>query len=261
LAIVVELPDERVFIIDGGKKQAGSTDRFDVGRDLIAPFLWQKRINKITAIIVSHPDADHANGIPFLIEHFQPDSIWTNSSAMKARETEGIRAIAQELAIPIKVPAQDETIYSQGAISLRAAGNLQGGGRELAKEMESEGRDTSENNQSLVLRLTIGNTVCLFPGDIEAKAESRLIREGVELQADILIAPHHGSKTSNSADFIRKVSPDYVVVSAGTKSEGKFPSAERMQTYRESGSTILTTAISGTVFFSITDTIEATTFY
>ncbi len=262
LAIVVELPNDKIFVIDGGKKQAGPTNRFNVGRDLIAPFLWDKKIDKITGIIISHPDSDHANGIPFLIDHFAPEAIWTNSAAMHAPRLKQTREIAQNHGIPVIVPAKDEEIYAEEQISLRVIGNLHRDDKTQGKEREVEKKDDDGNNKSLIIKLTIGSTTCLFPGDIEKKAEQQLIEAGEELKANILIAPHHGSKTSSSDEFIRAVSADYVVISAGARQqEPTFPSAERMQEYRNSGSTILTTAISGSIFFRIKEKMEVSTFY
>jgi competence protein ComEC len=261
LATVVELPDDQVFIIDGGKQQAGETSRFNVGRDVIAPFLWSKKISKITAIVVSHPDADHANGIPFLMEHFHPDVIWANDAAENVWKLKQIRELAEELAIPLKIPLEGEEMYSKKRISLRTISSMHrndAGDKEGWKDAH-EGK--AGNNQSLVVKLAVGDAVCLFPGDIEEGAERRLIEKGADLHADILIAPHHGSKTSSSEGFIRKVAADYVVVSAGHGQLGTFPSVEIVRKYKQLGSAVLTTAISGSIFFIIEDGIKVETFY
>lgn len=258
LAVVVELPKNKTFIIDAGKQQAGDTIRFNVGRDLIAPFLWKKKISKVTAIILSHPDSDHANGIPFLVEHFQPEAIWTNGSAMEAIELYQVREIAQKLEIPIMVPAINEEIYADETISLRAISTLHKDGK---AQNEGETTDTAKNNKSLVLKLTIGTTMGLFAGDIEEEAEQQLVESGTDLRSDILVAPHHGSKTSSSENFIRKVAADFVVISAGPDRRDIFPSADRIERYKESGGSILSTAISGSIFFRIADQIEVNTFY
>ena len=109
---------------------------------------------------------------------------------------------------------------------------------------EAQGR----NNQSLVLRLTHGQASFLLPSDIEEEAERSLLgRPG--LKSEVMVAPHHGSATSSSIEFVRAVAPRYVAISAGQNQAGHFPASEIVARYNELGCTIVNTAEHGSLFF------------
>jgi len=92
----------------------------------------------------------------------------------------------------------------------------------------------------------------LLTGDIERRTEKNLLKSyGKRLQSDILVAPHHGSRSSSSMAFVQSVSPDYVLVPAGYRNRWKFPSEEVVKRYQAVGAQILTSAQSGAIEFSI----------
>jgi competence protein ComEC len=108
------------------------------------------------------------------------------------------------------------------------------------------------NNRSIVLRLVFGKSSFLFTGDIEAGAEHALIAGSNELHSTVLKVPHHGSKTSSTAQFIAAVHPEVAVISDGYLNRFHFPSEQVLDRYAESGATVLRTDLDGAV------TIEAT---
>lgn len=87
---------------------------------------------------------------------------------------------------------------------------------------------------------------CLFPGDIDKEAENRLVTQKRIISSGILLAAHHGSKTSSSKRFINEVNPEVVIVSAGDR-EGIFPSLELVKRMRDEERKLLTTARHGTI--------------
>jgi competence protein ComEC len=113
----------------------------------------------------------------------------------------------------------------------------------------------STNDASIVLRLEANGRSFLFPADISAAMAEFLAGNTKKLQADILLAPHHGSRSSLNRDFIARVDPEYIVVSAGRNSRFSGP-AKSLYGLQRRNSKILTTGEDGTITFSVeTDTM------
>ncbi len=108
------------------------------------------------------------------------------------------------------------------------------------------------NNASCVLKVTAGAHSLLLTGDIEKAAERHLLgNDAAELQADILVAPHHGSNTSSTMPFIRAVSPEYVLFPVGYRNRFGFPRPEVVARYRAQNVTMLDTASAGAISFQL----------
>jgi competence protein ComEC len=104
------------------------------------------------------------------------------------------------------------------------------------------------NNNSLVIKVTFGSKSVLFPGDIKARAEEALVAMAEsQIDSTVLIAPHHGSKTSNSRLFIEKVCPETVIISSGWKGRFGFPHPSVLKRYRQKGCRVLGTSRHGAI--------------
>jgi competence protein ComEC len=110
---------------------------------------------------------------------------------------------------------------------------------------------TDENNNSLVLKITQGDVSFLFPGDIGEASEKELIElAGDRLASTVLIAPHHGSRTSSSRAFLEAVDPEAIVISVGWKNRFHFPHPSVIKRYREIGARIYRTDLDGAIQMS-----------
>jgi competence protein ComEC len=103
------------------------------------------------------------------------------------------------------------------------------------------------NNHSLVIRLQFKSIVFLLAADIEKETEERLARNGFPLKADLLKIPHHGSASSSTPFFTRRVGPVYAVLSVGEQSFGKLPHPEVLMRYRELGAKVFRTDKQGAI--------------
>jgi competence protein ComEC len=107
------------------------------------------------------------------------------------------------------------------------------------------------NNNSLVVKITFGETSFLFPGDIEADAEAELVRmAGDKLKSTFLIAPHHGSKTSSTEAFLDKVRPEYVIISAGYMNQFNLPNLSVLERYKKKDYKIYRTDLNGAIYIT-----------
>ena len=107
------------------------------------------------------------------------------------------------------------------------------------------------NNQSCVLHIAFGDYALLLPGDIDAKTERMLLKQGLIKHADMLIAPHHGSKTSSSSAFIDAVNPRWVVFTSGYLSRFKHPAKPVVERYLEKNITTYNTALTGAIRWNV----------
>ncbi len=237
---LIKFPKGKTVLIDGG---ASSSAKFNAGESIIAPYLWYRGITHLDAIVITHSDADHSNGIPFLLRRFRPDTLWTNGEGGHTQEYEDLLDLAGELNIMIQTPKNSDLLIKEGEAVLQNINNPF-----LSEEKTPKGNTLfSSNEKSLITRFSDQALSCLFPGDISRNVEKALIEQNSTLQSSILLSPHHGSKTSNSSAFLNTVNPKQIIVSAGRFHPRLFPSPE-LRSYCETNSIpLLITAKAGAI--------------
>jgi len=249
-ATLVQLPGNRNILIDGG---GAENDEFDIGERVIGPFLWKKQLRRLDGVVITHPHADHYNGLTFILKHFHPEELWINGMAGHEPQYRQLLDLAERLDINIKVPMDNKVLLQSGKSNLRC---ISGGvqfrktpGKTLLFKTSAE---TDINDTSLVLRLDTPDTSFLFPADISAIKAVALATEGKNLRADVLLAPHHGSRTSMNMDFITAVDPKYIVISVGRNNPFDLPGTS-FQTLKKKGIHFYTTRRDGTLTFTARD--------
>ena len=108
----------------------------------------------------------------------------------------------------------------------------------------------SDNNESMVLRITFGDRRFLLTGDIEKEAEARLVESKIDLRADVLKVAHHGSKTSSTIEFLERVNPRHAVISVAGHSPFGHPHAEALARLRATNARIWRTSECGAITIS-----------
>lgn len=217
-ANVLQLPGGAVVLVDGG----GFSDNrvFDIGRRVVAPFLWANKIRTIDLIILTHADSDHINGLLFILRHFTVRRMWSNhesASTYGYRDFRDIIAARRLDHTPFdRLPGQSVL----GPVQLRILGPE----RDFLRHCGADPwRDL--NNNSLVVRVGWRNISFLFTGDIMAPAEEALLlRQGADqLRSTVLLVPHHGSRSSGTARLLAAVAPREGIISAGWNNRFGFP--------------------------------------
>jgi competence protein ComEC len=237
-ACVVELPHGHVMIVDGG----GSFDpNFDPGQSVLAPFLWRRGIRRVDLIVLSHPHPDHANGLPFIVEHFPVAAVWTNGQETTQPGTVALLEAARRHGVSLESPRT----LDLGGSRIRPLAPLDSDGK-IATDMAR-----SENDNSLVIDVTWRGRKLLFTGDVEAEGEAELVARGDPLAADVVKVPHHGSKTSSTAQLIAATHPSLAVISAGEHNRWHFPHAPVLARWTKAGARILRTDRDGGVTVTI----------
>ncbi|MEA2114477.1 MAG: DNA internalization-related competence protein ComEC/Rec2 [Thermodesulfobacteriota bacterium] len=214
------LPDGSRILIDGGGTRSSS---FNVGERIIAPYLWKQRIWRVDQAIITHPHSDHFNGMDFVLTHFRPRVLYINGDQRSEGNYIQILDQARQQGVDIVVADAGKDIVRGKDFQLVIMG-MNG----LPIE-----QNASVNDSCLVLKYTQGRRTFLFPADISRKSENILIRERVKLTADVLLAPHHGSATSNSKQFIAAVNPSLIVVSAGKTGQAHYPAPANLAFWKK----------------------------
>ena len=245
-AALVQLPGRERLLIDGGGFISGT---FDTGRMVVAPFLLYSKIHHIDYIVLSHPHPDHLNGLNFIAEHFGPKEFWYNGQDVNTPEY-------VELLDTIK----KDNVKIIGPDDLKEGRDIAGVRIELLHPMLkgaswAKGRseeDSGSNNSSLVLKISYRGRSFLFPGDIEAQGEQAVVSNmGPGLKSDVILIPHHGSRTSSSESFLQMVKPEISVISCGKDNSFKFPSEQTLLRLKNIDSRIIRTDESGAVQVSV----------
>jgi competence protein ComEC len=219
LAVLVETKTHNLLYDTGPRYSA----RFDAGSGVIAPMLRARRIHYLDRLVLSHADSDHVGGMAGVLDNIEVG----------------------------KVSAGDR-VRQPGLPACRAGESWSWDGVDFAFLHPPGDYYGKGNNRSCVLLIRTGFTTILLPGDIEATIERRLIEQHPELRGtDVVIAPHHGSKTSSTASFIRYLAPRYGVFSAGYRSRFNHPHPRVVERYRENGVTLLNTADRGAIEFVV----------
>jgi competence protein ComEC len=247
----VEFPTGENLLVDGG-----SGYPHDQGRYVVVPFLQARGINRLTALIMSHPDADHIGGLPFVLESVWVDEAIEGSSTSPARLYQRLQQLIADLEVKhirvqrgdciTGIPDATLTVLHPPPISqlvnfpTRQRPNL--------------------NNQSLVARLSYGGVSFLFTGDAEREAEDEMTRispartggsgqgrAGMTLASTVLKVAHHGSKNSSTPGFLEAVQPRVAVISVGANNPYGHPSPGTLQRLEAIGARIYRTDLDGAI--------------
>jgi competence protein ComEC len=168
------------------------------------------------------------NGLLYIVEHFGPKEFWHNGEKPESPAFQELTALLEAKGIRRRTPAH-----------LKEGREISGALVEILYPVEGFLFKKSNDN-SLVVRISSGGTSFLFPGDLEAKGEQRLVsRAGSKLKSDILLAPHHGSISSSSKPFLEAVNPKVCIISSGKGNPFGFPSPEILGRLKGQGCRIL----------------------
>lgn len=221
LAIVVQTSSHTLVYDTGAKFSADS----DMGRSVVLPFLRAKGVVKIDSLVISHGDNDHIGGAASLLQEMPTDTMLTS------------------------VPQQ---LSQYAPVMCRAGQSWRWDAVNFTVLSPQRGQEASDNNNSCVLKITAENGSVLLTGDIEARAESDLVEAyGAQLKTKVLMAPHHGSKTSSTAAFLQAVQPELVLIPAGYRSQFGHPHKKVLARYQAAQAKWLNTADSGAITINI----------
>lgn len=262
-SILVQTPAGGNMLIDTGGRREEFQTGTGVGDQVVAPYLRRIGVNRLDALILTHPHEDHCGGAASLVKSF-PVGLAVVSPAGETAGKGESTAVLETAAGSKKIKSNPEgdipTAYTAllekmaaGGIPVRAAvaGDTLRLDSEISIEIispEEMARETKPdlNNNSLVLKLTYGRRSFIFAGDVEIEAQRGLIQRETDLKADVLKLPHHGSRTL-LPELVERVKPEAAVISVGAHNTFGHPAQSTLDLLYRVGAQIYRTDQDGAV--------------
>ena len=211
-AIFAALPGSINILFD-----SGSLSMKDPGNRIVLPFLRQNGINKLNAVLLSHDDIDHINGVPEIISQCSVEGIYVNEAFMQKADTPSMAGFLRNC------------LKNENQSLKPLKGNTQFDSKATVKLLwpdEQTCRDDSisNNNKSEVFLIEFAGRKILLCSDIELFAQKQFLQMYPELKVDIMVLPHHGSTRNLSNEFVNNMTPEILLVSC---SRTRYESAYR----------------------------------
>ncbi len=250
---LVTFPDNTTLLIDGGGqpgpfKRGGMTTLDDgveesfqretrsIGESVVSEYLWWRGLDQVDYILATHADADHVDGLNDVARNFAVRAALVARTPDRDDEYATFAQTLSEKQIPLRLIGAGDVLRF-GAVTVSV----------LWPPPTADAQAPSGNNDSIVLRLQLGERALLLTGDIEKAGESGMLQAQANLRTDVIKVGHHGSKTSSTPRLIAAAQPRFAVISVGQTSSFGHPNREVVERWRASGAQVLTTGSSGTI--------------
>ncbi len=226
-AILAVSPEGHAMLVDTGP--GASSESLDKA-------LRATRIKSLQMLVLTHVHQDHIGGVAAALRRCRVREVWTNATPFTSlNERDCMHALQRQRLQPRPWPLGEPKHLgaSVRVEPLRLDPPLPG--------------DTSENNNSLALRLVYGRTRVLLCADQEQRARDALLQDGAGVDADVLKVAHHGSQNGLDMQWLRRVSPRYAVISVGQDNPWGHPVLETLRMLQSQRVQVWRTDLHGTI--------------
>jgi competence protein ComEC len=221
-SIFIELPNKETMLIDAGNN---ADDKFVVN------YIETLNYSKINYVVGTHPHEDHIGGLDTVIDTFEIQNVYMPKIEHDTKTFESVLLAIKNKDLKIKTAKAGVNIIDSGDLKIDIIAPANNDYKEL-------------NNYSAVVKITYKNNSFLFMGDAEKISEDEITSD---VSADVIKIGHHGSNTSTSEEFLKRVSPTYAVISVGEGNDYNHPDEEIIDLLNKSNINVFKTNISGTI--------------
>ncbi len=234
---LIKTANNKTIMIDSGGQE--NLEEYDVGKEVLVPYLLARGITKLDYIMISHFHADHCNGFIALMNEIKIEKMIIAKQEVYTKEAEKIINLAKEKKIGVIYAKMGQKIIldNETYINILYIGN-----------------DTQNlNNNSIISLLKYKNFSMLFTGDAEKEEEADFLKElnTDVLNIDVLKVGHHGSKTSSSQEFINFIRARIAIIGVGKNNNFGHPNERVIERLKENGMKVYRTDTDGEISIEI----------
>lgn len=238
-SLLIVTPEGKTLLIDGGGT-LGTPTSFDIGEDVVSPYLWARGFSHLDAVALTHAHGDHIGGLPSVLKNFHPGELWVAPSPLTSAYTALIaQARSQSMTVSTRV-AGDSFTFGGAKFAV------------LAPAADSVSNIRRGNDESMVLKVSYRANSALLEGDAEKKTE-RLIAPELT-QVNVLKVAHHGSATSTIPALLESAHPQFAMISVGRFNRYGHPRADVLSRLSQAGTCVFRTDLSGAISFYLDGT-------
>ena len=231
---LITTPQNKKVIVD-----SGGSESYDVGKNVLLPYLLDKRITKIDYIMISHFDTDHCKGFEYVLENIKVKNVIISKQSETSENFKQIMKIIRKKRINLIIVQKETKIKIDNFTTVDIL------------SPQSENIADNMNDNSIVAKFEAYNFSILFTGDASEKIEKELIKEKINLKSDILKVSHHGSKTGTSEEFLKSVKPKIALIGVGENNKFGHPTEDVIKRLTENKIKIYRTDTDGEIRIKI----------
>lgn len=221
-SILIQLPNNEVMLIDAGESYKS---------DDVINYIKNLGINKLDYVVGTHSHTDHIGGLEKVINTFDIGSIYMPKASSTSNTYLDLLTTIKNKGLKVKTAKSGVVVLSEDNLKLEF----------IAPNSDNY---SNLNNYSAVLKLTYLNNTFLFMGDAETLSENEITSD---VKADVIKVGHHGSDSSSSLEFVRKVSPEYAIIMVGEGNSYNHPYQSIIDRYESVDAKVLRTDLDGDI--------------
>ncbi|MDP9038436.1 MAG: ComEC/Rec2 family competence protein [Acidobacteriota bacterium] len=236
-SILVVAPDGHTMLVDAGgptgaaarAENSEGAAAFDVGEQVVSPYLWSRQIRTLDVLVLSHAHSDHMGGMPAILRNFHPRELWVGIDPASSAYRDLLDEARATGTVIRHLHAADALAWDATSVAV------------LSPSAGYTNSGAPSNNDSLVLRIQFGRASVLLEGDAEALSEHAIVASGLLQPVTLLKVGHHGSRTSTTPDLLAAAAPQDAIISVGRQNTFGHPRREIIERLAEAHTRVFRT--------------------